>query len=344
MKDRNIFLTVDVECHNLSKKNQYIDGIIHNEYWGLRKILDLGKEAQIPINFFLDVGECKEYGDGFIRDVIKLVNSYNQPIFLHLHPDYISGDHNRTFFWMYSKKEKKKILEEAVMIYDRMVPSGIHDGLIFRAGRYGIDSELLSLLRDLPCKVLDLSYVYNAPKMCHLKYDEVKTINCAKMKGSVTLLPTTRFIGFDFFGKKKCIGFDSSEATFSEFKRIIDKTKLNNLVWTMHSWHFIRKFFFFKTLIFKDKAGVRKFKKSIRYAESRGFCFRNLYDFKFEEEPDEIINLCLGLGGKIKALFNNFRRFQRIACLNPMYFKVYLFFYLFIAAMALGILFSFISK
>lgn len=342
MKDRNIFLTVDVECHNFSRKNQYIDGIINNEYWGLKKILELGREEQIPINFFLDVGECKEYGDDFVNDIIKLIISYNQPIFLHLHPDYISGDHNKTFLWMYSEKEKKKILEEAIMVYNQKVPSETQRRLIFRAGRYGIDGEFLSLLQDLPCKVLDLSYIYDAPKMCHLTYDEIKTINCAKEVGTLTILPTTRFVGFDFFGRKKCIGFDSSEATFSEFKQIIDKTKLNNLVWTMHSWHFIRKFFFLKTLIFKDKAGVRKFKKCIQYATSKGFCFRNLKEFKFEEEPDEIINLCYGIRGKMRAVFNNFRRFQKIACLNPMYFKLYALFYFFITAMVLSLLF--ISK
>ena len=340
MQSKNIYLTVDVECHDFARKNQYIDGLVNNEYWGIKKILELGKREGIPINFFLDVGECKEYGDNFITDIVKLIRAYNQPIFLHLHPDYISGDHSRTFFWMYSHSEKMEILEEALDDYNRLVTHCPLNQLVFRTGRYGIDWDLLSILKELPYDVLDLSYVYDAPKMCHLTYDEIKTMNCAREFDSVTLLPTTRFIGFDFFNKKKCIGFDSSEATLFEFKQILDKTCLQNIVWTMHSWHFIRKFFFLKKLVFKDKAGERKFTKCVRYAKNKGFCFRSLNEFVFTEETDEILNLSTGIRGKMVALLNNFFRFQKIACLNKKYFIFYAMFYVVIFSIFAVIIFT----
>lgn len=35
------FITVDVECHELAKRNLYLEGKIGNEYWGLEKILQV---------------------------------------------------------------------------------------------------------------------------------------------------------------------------------------------------------------------------------------------------------------------------------------------------------------
>ena len=87
---KKIFLTVDTECHDLGKANQYIYGNKGKEAFGIVKILELAKELNLPVNFFLDVGECRKYGREFIQKIVNTIHSYNQPIFFHLHPDYIS--------------------------------------------------------------------------------------------------------------------------------------------------------------------------------------------------------------------------------------------------------------
>lgn len=322
---KKIFLTVDTECHDFNKVNQYIYGNKNNDSWGIKKILELAESEQITVNFFLDVGECKKYGDEFIQNVVDIIHDYKQPIFFHLHPEYISQDGTRTFLWMYSYDEKKAILEEAYEIYKRF--TGIEDKLVFRAGRYGIDKELVDLLNQLSINVLDLSYICDAPKMCHLSKKDIGVSNCATRIGNVTILPTTRFIGFDYFGRTRCIGLDSADATLIEFKSVLGKTKLSNIVWTMHSWNFIRKWFFLPKYFMGDKAMVRKFKKSVKFAKDNGFLFENLNNYQFLKEKDELINLCNTPSAKILGIVNNFLRFQKIARLNKKYFFLYLGFY-----------------
>jgi len=333
---KNIFLTVDTECHDFNKVNQYIYGKKKNESWGIKKILELAESEQITVNFFLDVGECKVYGDEFIQNIVDIIHDYEQPIFFHLHPDYISKDPNRTFLWMYSYDEKKAILEEAYEIYRRF--TGIQDKLVFRVGRYGIDKELVDILNELSINILDLSYICDAPKMCHLSKKEIGVSNCATRIGNVTILPTTRFIGFDFFGITRCIGLDSADATLNEFKSILRKTKLSNIVWTMHSWDFIRKWFFLPKYFMGDKMMVRKFKKSVKFAKENGFSFGNLNDYQFTIDDDELINLCNTPSGKILGIVNNFLRFQKIARLNKKYFSLYMIFYALCLAIATTLL------
>ena len=316
---KKIYLTVDTECHDIDKANQYIYGKKGNKEFGIVKILELGKKYDVPVNFFLDVGECRKYGREFISDIVDIIRSYDQPIFFHLHPDYISDDHTRTYLWEYSEEEQRDIIKKALGDYASFVEVG--DKLIFRAGRYGVNSTTYDILSGLECEVLDLSYLCNNNKMCKLDTSEVNTQNAAIKYKGVTLLPNTQFVGFDFLGRKKCIGLDSSDATYGEFKKIIKSSKLSNVVFTMHSWNFIRKWFFLNKYIQCDKAMERKFKKSVIFARENGYEFANLREYEFKKEPDELINPYRK--NKISCILNNFLRFQKIARLNKKYFAVY---------------------
>lgn len=322
---RKIFLTVDTECHDIKKADQYIYGRKEKDLWGISKILELAEINKIPVNFFVDVGEAIEYGDKFIQDIVDEIHTHNQPVFFHLHPDYISGDKNRTFLWMYDYQEKQNIFDKAYNIYSKF--AGENDRLVFRAGRYGVDYEMIDILKHFDKQVLDLSYVYDAPKMCHLSNKDLKTKNRAVKIDNVIILPTTRFVGFDYFGIKRCIGLDSADATYNEFKRFIDNTKLSNIVYTMHSWNFIRKWFFASHFFLGDRSMVRKFEKSVKYAQKRGFEFCDLRNYEYIPEEDEVINMCSGIKGKVLGIFNNYFRFKKIARLNKRYFLLYSVFY-----------------
>ncbi len=323
---KTIYLTVDTECHDWEKVNLYIYGRKNGEDWGIKKILELAKKQGIPVNFFVDVGECRKYGDSFIEQMVALIHSYGQPVYFHLHPDYLSNDHTRTYLWEYSYEEKQKIISLALAEYRRFAMS--QDKIIFRAGRYGVDNDVYEILSRQNIEILDLSYVYGARKMCHISEEDLHVKNCSTRYKEINILPNTRFIAFDYFGKKKCVGLDSADATFNEFKRFIQRTSLNNIVWTMHSWNFIRKWFFIPKYFQGDKAMVRKFQKSVKLAKQAGFSFGDLSDYVYKQEDDELLNLCEGFKGKMLGLFNNFVRFQKIARLNKKYFMIYFLAYL----------------
>lgn len=336
---RNIYLTVDIECHDIKNANLYVYGYDGKYYWGLRTILELGREVNIPINFFVDVGEELEYGEKFMLDIIDLIREYRQPVFFHLHPDYISGDHKRTFLWEYSYHEKKKIFNTALNIYTRYAKK--QDRLVFRAGRYGVDLEFYDILAEKDIKILDLSYLGGSNKMCHLGYHDIGVYNKGTVFKGIEILPNTRFIVLDFVGIKRAIGLDTADTTFYEFKEYLRQTKLSNIVLTMHSWNFIRKWFFLPGRFVGDKSMVKKFYKYVNYAKNNGFQFANLENYTYAEDQDEMINMCKGFRGKIVCLVNNFIRFQKIGRLNKKYFVLYILFYL---LLLLAIIFTILLK
>ena len=326
---KKIFLTVDTECHDINLVNQYIYGKKGKKEFGIVKILELAKQLNIPVNFFLDVGESRKYGKEFIKEIVEIIHSYNQPVFFHLHPDYISGDSGRTYLWEYSKDEQREIILDALEDYKSFV--NVDDKLIFRAGRYGVNADTYDILSELEYDVLDLSYLCNNNKMCKLDTKEVGSHNASFQYKKVTLLPNTQFVGFDLLGKKKCIGLDSADATYSEFKNVVKKSRLNNIVFTMHSWNFIRKWFFLKNYIQGDAFMERKFRKSVKYARKCGYEFEDLRNYEFSNETDELINPYKR--NKVKCIVNNFLRFRKIARLNKKYFFFYLSFYLVVLLM-----------
>ena len=86
---KRIYITVDVECHDIDLVNNYIWGRVGDQEYGLRCILEQGKKHNIPINFFFDMCEAKRYGDDYAKSIINAIEEYSQPIYLHLHPNYL---------------------------------------------------------------------------------------------------------------------------------------------------------------------------------------------------------------------------------------------------------------
>lgn len=328
-KMKKIYLTVDLECHDICRKNQYIDGKCKSGEYGLKKILELGKALNIPINFFVDIVEYREYGEAYMTDIIQQIQTYGQHIYLHLHPDYITGDHKRSFLWQYSYAEKKQILKAGFEDYTKFLGK---DPVAFRIGRYGADKEMYQILNEENYSVIDLSYCTFAPKMCHLTEAEIKTKNGVRNFENQIVLPNTRYVGFRIGKTKKFCNLDTSESTFNEWKRYLKRTNLDNIVLTMHVWNFIKKYFFSDIYVGADKRGEKKFIKMIRFAQKKGFEFGDLEkDFNMQSnECDEEIDLCQGIGGRLQMLFNNYLRFQKIGRLNKKYFIVYTTFYVLI--------------
>lgn len=336
---KRLYVTVDTECHDISRINQYIYGKDDNgEYHGLPMILKLGRELNIPINFILDVSECHRYGDKYIQEIVDLIHSYNQPIYFHFHPNFLSGEDDRSYLWQYSKEEQQHLIKEGVADYYRFC--GKQDRLIFRAGRYGINNDTLEILSQLDVPVVDLSYSSgNGKGMCHVSRDEIGFDNIPSIYKNVTVLPNTSYVGFDYLGRKNGFILNVAQTPTAEFKTFVKKTGLHNVIYTMHSWDFILKWFFCKDKVWGNDNVVQRFKDCIQYAQSCGYVLSKLEDFSIQEDDkDELLNLCENPLGKIRGLFYNYSRFWGIAHLTRRYFIIYIIFYTLLALMVLGVI------
>lgn len=322
---RQIFLTVDTECHDYKHVNQYIYGDTKNGACGLELILQIGKEYGIPINFFFDVVECKRYGLEYARKIIDLIHEYGQPVFFHLHPNYVSDQDQRSYLWDYTEEEQWQILNEGYETYRKLCGDG--ERLVFRAGRYGVNEITYKLLSKLGIEVLDLSYFYGNMKMCHISEDQVKTKNANTLFHGVTVLPNTSYIGLSIGKITHTFLLNCANSTQSEFFQFIRKTKLHHVVYTMHSWDLMKKWFFLPNYVAEDKRTKRKLIHCINEAQYNGFEFCSLNKYVYKPEPDELLNLCTGIIGKIRSVANNFIRFQKIAMLNKRYLIIFAFFY-----------------
>ena len=327
---KRIYFTVDVECHDINKLNQYITGKIRNGNCGLEKILQMGREMGVPINVFLDIPECRQYGDDYIQTLVNLINKYNQPIYLHVHPDYVYGD-KRKHLWEYTKEEQCDILKICIDKYEHFC--GKKERLVFRAGAWGVNADTYEVLHELKNNVVDLSFVNKSRWRCHLSNKELGAQNASRVFRQVVLLPNTTFNGFKYFGHEYAFGMSVPDTTYDEFKRIMDLNKLHNITYTAHSWDFMKKFFWLPNHISQDYMLINRFKKCVSYAKKSGYVFSSLDSYEYYEEDDQFIDLCSSIPGKIRGLWNNYVRFSRNGRSYEKYFALYIIPYIIVFAL-----------
>lgn len=323
-----IFLTVDTESHDKDRENQYIWGKCKKGEYGIKRILEYGKEYAIPINFFVDFAEADVYGKDYISKIVNIIKFYDQPIFLHIHPNFISNNMEKTYLWQYSKDEQSKILDRGINLYEEIMEK---KPIAFRAGRYGINKDTLDLLSEKLPKVIDFSYLGNAGKMCHADEGLLHTkTHYVEYKG-IGIFPTTQFIALDILGIQKKIGVDASEMSLLEFKEFLEKADGADFVLTMHSWNFINKYFWNHSYVGGNRAAIRSFKAIVEAAKHAGYEFTAIDKYNFRSSSMDVdieYNACTGGWRKIRSVFINFWRFQKVAKQNPKYLYIYSMFYL----------------
>ena len=158
----------------------------------------------------------------------------------------------------------------------------------------------------------------------------MKTRNKVAQYKEHLIVPNTVYLGFRFLRWKKYLSFDVSEMRFDEFKRMINESRLEIGVLTMHSWSLMKKYFFLNKYISGDQTVINRMEKMIDYGESFGVNFINANDVNSfrEEEYDEVIDFTCGLKNYCRSMINNFLRMEYIARLNKKYFIIYSFIYL----------------
>lgn len=331
---KKIFLTIDIECHDIKKENLYIYGQKKNKVYGLEKILQLCEINKIPLNCFLDIGEYKRYGKEYIINIINLIKKYNQTIYLHLHPNYYSGDDNKSYLWEYNYEEKKNIITEGFSDYEKFLGK---KSTAFRVGRYGADDEMYSILSELGLEIIDLSYLYGNTKMCKSN-NIISPINGIKTFNNVTVFGNTRYKSLSLFGRDKYNNLDVSETSYGEFVEVINNSDIEYYTMTLHSWNFINKYYFSKKYFTGNNRKINKFQKMINYSKKNGIVFSSLDDITSSiDELGGEIDLTKGSTHKILSIFRNFERFREIGKLSKKYFRVYFAFYIFISLIILTI-------
>ena len=341
-KQKRIYLTVDTECHKIENLNKTIYGETkQGKVYGIEKILQLGQELDIPVNVFLDIPECHRYGYEHTQKIVNLINKYNQPIFLHVHPDYI-GDPERKHLWEYTESEQKQILKTAIDDYFRFC--GHKNKIVFRAGAWGVNSSTYKVLRELlpesEYEVLDLSFVYNSNRRCHLTYEEYGLKNASKTYEGIKLLPNTTYIGFDLFNKQITASLNVPNPNLDAFNRVIKKNELHSITYTMHSWDFIKRWFFLPNHISGDRYIIWKFKRSVKCAKKNGYTFANLNDFEMVNEQDQCVNLCETFLGKVLGMWDTYLTYASIG----RSYKKYAFLYFLPTIILIAILIMLILK
>ena len=338
--EKRIFLTVDVECHSIEKKNFYIDGKINGQYYGLKKILEIGKELSIPINFFYNFSEIHKYGIDYALEIINLIRSYNQTIFLHVHPSFIN-EYGKPFFWQYNYVKQKELFTLSFSDFEKILgkmPTA------FRAGGYGVNDDTYDALNaSVDDKIFDLSYCYGYGPKC--KYYNKNHINAITLDRKVTIIPNTRYCGLKIFKYKKYVNFDVACCYKNEIDSVIRENKTNHLVCTMHSWSLMKHFYYREGTLKPDKKNIKNIYYLVNRAKKEGYVFSSLEEkMEMNESPnvDDALIICKKPLKYFISFFNTFFRMQSNARYNKKYLGIYLFFYTIIIIVLLLILFLFI--
>lgn len=317
-----IFITVDVECHELAKRNLYLEGKIGNEYWGLEKILQIGKEKNVPINFFLDVVECHAYGDEYVKEIVDQIHAYGQKVYFHIHPNFIIPD-GYHLFWQYSLEEQKELLRQGISDYERLTGCKCK---AMRTGGYCTDQNLYDALNAVTDgSILDVSHCkgyryskYNSP-----------VDNGLHFNGKVPVLLNTRYLSFKFFGKKKYANLDIASSQFNEMKRVLEYKELPYLVCSMHSWNLFKQMFYIPWTMRPAKDTCQKMCRFIDLARKKGWEFSDFEESLRETGANVEIDLCKTPWLTLVGWINTFIRMQGAARTSKKYFMVYAAFYAF---------------
>ena len=321
---KKVYLTIDTECHNKEIENQYIYGKMPNgDICGIQRILEEAKKSDVKLNFFVDIPEWNRYGEEHIKDMVEMIHSYNQTICFHFHPNYASGDDTKWNLYQYSKAEQEQMLRQGMKDFFRFC--GENDVLVFRAGCYGVNLETMDVLSQLGVKCIDLSYnAGNGKGMCHISEDDIHTKNVPVRYENVVIQPNTTYVGFNYFGKRRFFPLNVAQTPYGEFVDFMKRTKLDNIIYTMHSWDFILKWFFDTKKVRLNKLYVKRFHKCIEYARKKGYEFESLNNYHFTpNQQDEMVDLYDTTLGKIKGLIYNFERFWGVAHFSAKYLALY---------------------
>ena len=302
-------VTIDVEAPiGDDGVNNLIYGLIGEQEYGIKCIMDILDEYSIKGLFFVDIAEAFEYGEEAISKVITSILDRGHFCGVHLHPDRMNKK-KKKFLWEYTYNEQLEMISWCTDFYKRI--TGRYP-VSFRAGRYGANNDTLNILKELGYKV-DMSMYFGMKKRCKIAGD-YKTINGIKNNNGLLEYPVTVFESFHLF---KYIRFDKIDESmpYCEFCTVVKKAIKQNNVDVINFFVHSFSFLFWRKNPDKplpNKRSIRRFRKMLSFLSNKGCLFL--------KEPDLVNNSPISSTGILKnshsisGFFFSVIRFFKIVC------------------------------
>lgn len=158
MKKLNVFLTIDTELwllyNNFEKDlSSAIYGKTNEGEFGLKFQLETFKQYNLKAYFFVDPLFSLRYGKKYLKDIVELIDSYDQYIGLHIHTEWLKPEDTDVILNArplnnineYTLSEQKQIINKGLSL---LAEAGAKSVDAFRAGNYGASFETLTALKD----------------------------------------------------------------------------------------------------------------------------------------------------------------------------------------------------
>jgi hypothetical protein len=280
VSNTKLIITIDTEVGEKAKHvrdgfEKFVLGKIGSEYYGVPKIVEILDEFNFKAEFFVDVYECKFFGEEKYKKLCKFLHKRGHGVQLHTHPSY-AYDPNRINMHEYSLEEQTKIISEGKKLIEKWIGE---PPIAHRAGNYGADNNTLIALRENNIKV-DSSFFYKHPN-CKIR---LPTINEPIFYNGVLEVPITvvkrrpKVLGIPVLFKSRWLKLDVNWLSYRELKSYICKIKLDYIIIFLHSSSFV-----LRSDSLLDVKGVNH-KDLDKFKKLMCFIYNNSYDvISFEE-------------------------------------------------------------
>lgn len=220
-----LIITVDVEdAHNINSTLDIIYGKINKKYFGFPQIINICNSFDIKATFFLDVFECKRYGEKSFENICKEMIEKGHDVQLHVHPNR-GYDEKRWRMEEYSLEEQIKIIREGKELIKKW--TGEYPVAYRGGGYYSINKDTITALKknNIP---IDTTMFYGNPD-CKLTFSKNEVVE----KYGIIEAPVTIFKrNLKLFGiniNSRYIKTDINWATLDELKFFVREAKKNNI-------------------------------------------------------------------------------------------------------------------
>ncbi|MHA2281162.1 MAG: polysaccharide deacetylase family protein [Promethearchaeota archaeon] len=243
MNKSKIIITVDTEVGEKAKLekegfDKFIMGKIGNEYYGIKKIVEILEDYKIKGEFFVDVYESERFGGDRFEELCKYLHKKGHGVQLHTHPSF-AFDINRINMFEYSLDEQIEIISCGKELIKKWI--GKYP-IAHRAGNYGANNDTLSALVSNRIEI-DSSY-YHSHNNCKI---QLSTINDIIVNNGLIEIPITvikkgvEIRGFSIPIKQNWLKLDINWLSIKELKRSVEKIDSEYIIIFLHSSSFIHR-------------------------------------------------------------------------------------------------------
>jgi hypothetical protein len=271
MNKSKILITIDTEVGEKAKSvkdgfDRFILGKKGNEYYGIKKIVEILDDYNFKGEFFVDVYESKCFGEEGFEKLCKYLHEKGHGVQLHTHPSF-AYDKKRINMHEYSLDEQITIISHGKELIKKWI--GEYP-IAHRAGNYGADNNTLKALNKNDLKI-DSSFYHMLPN-CKIK---TSTINEPVWSNGVLEVPVTVFkkyakiFNIPVIIKSDWVKLDINWLDYRDFTKSIIKLskECKYIMLFLHSFSFVLDDYPHSVVV--DKNLIMKFKSILGYIKEQ---------------------------------------------------------------------------